>query len=108
MESFQEAGKSYIALFVVPTNRLLQAKDVEARAYNKFFSIAVLEDVEEKLSTFTYSPFDVVVFEKICMSRLYVLDKGKQFITDCPDMVVIGTGDVKHSYRGWKLTQTRD
>ena len=69
MESFQEAGKICIALFVVPIHRLLQAKDVEATAYYKLFSIAILED------DLLIHLFNVVVFEKICMFDLYVLDK---------------------------------
>ena len=54
-EYFQKLG--YNVLFVVPTNRLLQEKEVEATTYNKFFSIAVHEDVGEKLPKFDYSPF---------------------------------------------------
>ena len=34
-EYFQKMGKN--VLFVVPTNRLLQEKEVEATTYNKFF-----------------------------------------------------------------------
>ena len=46
-EFFQKMGKN--VLFVVPTKRLLQEKEVEATTYNKFFSIAVHEAVGEKL-----------------------------------------------------------
>ena len=92
-EYFQKMGKN--VLFVVPTNRLLQEKEVEATTYNKFFSIAVHEDVGEKLPAFDYSPFNVVVFDEVYMSNLYVLDKVRQFIQENPDIIVIGTGDVK-------------
>ena len=92
-EYFQKMGKN--VLFVVPTNRLLQEKEVEATTYNKFFSIAVHEDVGEKLPAFDYSPFNVVVFDEVYMSNLYVLDKVRRFIQENPDIIVIGTGDVK-------------
>ena len=65
-------GKSYIAeyfskldknvLFVVPTNRLLQEKQVEATTYNRFFSIAV--DAGEKLPPYDHSSFDVICLMK--------------------------------------------
>ena len=87
---FPETGKSYIGehfqkmgknvLFVVPTNRLLQEKEVEATTYNKFFSIAVHEDVGKKLPQFDYSSFDIIVFDEIYMSNLYVSDKVRQSI----------------------------
>ena len=92
-EYFQKVGKN--VLFVVPTNRLLQEKEVEATTYNKIFSISVHEDVGEKLPAFDYSPFNVVVFDEVYMSNLYVLDKVRRFIQENPDIIVIGTGDVK-------------
>ena len=94
-EYFQKMGKNL--LFVVPTNRLLKEKEVEATTYNKFFSIAVHEDVGEKLPAFDYSPFNVVVFDEVYMSNLYVLDKVRRLIKENPDIIVIGTGDVKQS-----------
>ena len=92
-EYFQKMGKN--ALFVVPTSRLLTEKDVEAATYNKFFSIAVHENKGEKLPAFDYSPFNVVVFDEVYMSNLYVLDKVKQCIKNSPDIIAIGMGDVK-------------
>ena len=102
---FAGSGKSYIGeyfqkmaknvLFVVPTNRLLQEKEVEATTYNKVFSIAVHDDVGEKLPQFDYSSFDIIVFDEIYMSNLYVVDKVGQFIKNNPDKIVIATGDVK-------------
>ena len=92
-EYFQNMGKN--VLFVVPTNRLLQEKEVEATTYNKFSSIAVHDDVGEKLPQFDYSSFDIIVFDEIYMSNLYVLDKVGQFIKNNPDKIVIATGDVK-------------
>ena len=92
-EYFQKLG--YNVLFVVPTNRLLQEKQVEATTYNKFFSIAVHQDVGEKLPQFDYSSYDIVVFDEIYMSNLYVLNKVRLFIQDNPDKMVVATGDVK-------------
>ena len=87
-EYFQKMGKN--ASFVVPTSRLLQET-----TYNKFFNIAVHEDLGEKLPAFDYSPKKVVVFDEVYMSNLYVLDKVRRFIKENPDIIVIGTGDVK-------------
>ena len=82
-------------MFVVPTNRLLLEKEVNATTCNKFFSIAVHEDVGEKLPQFDYSNYDIIVFDEIYMCNLYVLDKVRQFINSNPDKMVIATGDVK-------------
>ena len=102
---FAGSGKSYIGeyfrklgynvLFVVPTNRLLQEKEVEATTYNKFFSIAVQQDAGEKLPYFDYSSYDIIVFDEIYMSNLYVLNKVRLFMQNNPDKMVVATGDVK-------------
>ena len=92
-EYFRKKGKNL--LFAVPTKRILQEKEVEATTYNKFFSIRVHEDVGEKLPAFDYSPFNVVVFDEVYTSNLYVLDEARRLIKDNPVIIVIGTGDVK-------------
>ena len=92
-EYFQKLG--YNVLFVVPTNRLLQEKEVEATTYNKFFSIAVQQDASEKLPSFDYSSYDIIVFDEIYMSNLYVLNKVRLFMQNNPDKMVVATGDVK-------------
>ena len=92
-EYFQKLG--YNVLFVVPTNRLLQEKGVAATTYNKFFSIAVHEDVGEKLPQFDYSNYDIIVFDEIYMSSLYVLDKVRSFIKSSTEKIVVATGDVE-------------
>ena len=111
-------GKSYIGeyfqkmncnvLFVVPTNRLLQEKEVEATTYNKFFSIAVHEDAGEKLPQYDYSPFDIIVFDEIYMANLYVLNKVRLFIQNNPDKIVVATGDVKQLQGVEILTNCQD
>ena len=105
-EYFQKLG--YNVLFVVPTNRLLQEKEVNATTYNKFFSIAVHEDVGEKLPQFDYSNYDIIVFDEIYMCNLYVLDKVRQFINSNPDKMVIATGDVKQLQGVEVLTNCQD
>ena len=92
-EYFQKLG--YNVLFVVPTHRLLQEKEVEAKTYNKFFSIAVQQDAGEKLPSFDYSSYDIIVFDEIYMSNLYVLNKVRLFMQNNPDKMVVATGDVK-------------
>ena len=111
-------GKSYIGeyfqtmnynvLFLVPTNRLLQEKEVEATTYNNCFSIAVHEDVGEKLPIYDYSPFDVIVFDEIYMSNLYVLNKVRLFIQNNPDKIVVATGDVKQLQGVEVMTNCQD
>ena len=92
-EYFQKLG--YNVLFVVPTNRLLQETEVEATTYNKFFSIAVHQDAGEKLPYFDYSSYDIIVFDEIYMSNLYVSNKGRLLLQGNPDKMVVATGDVK-------------
>ena len=105
-DHFQKLG--YNVLFVVPTNRLLQEKEVEATTYNKFFSIAVHEDVGEKLPQFDYSNYDIIVFDEIYMSSLYVLDKVRSFIKSNTEKIVVATGDVKQLQGVEVLTNCQD
>ena len=115
---FAGSGKSYIGeyfqkmnynvLFVVPTNRLLQEKEVEATTYNKFFSIAVHEDAGERLPQFDYSPYDIIVFDEIYMANLYVLNKVWLFIQNNPDKIVVATGDVKQLQGVEVMTNCQD
>ena len=49
----------------------------------------------EKLPYFDYSSYDIIVFDEIYMSNLYVLNKGRLFIQGNPDKMVVATGDVK-------------
>ena len=105
-EYFQKLG--YNVLFVVPTNRLLQEKEVEATTYNKLFSIAVHEDVGEKLPQFDYSNYDIIVFDEIYMSSLYVLDNVRSFIKSNTEKIVVATGDVKQLQGVEVLTNCQD
>ena len=76
-------GKSFIGenfckmnkcvLSVVPANRLLQEKEVEAVTYNKFFSISV--EVGEKLPPFDHSCYDVIVVDEIFMVNMSILNR---------------------------------
>ena len=49
----------------------------------------------EKSPQCDYTDFDIIVFDEIFMSNLYVLDKVRQFIKNSPDKIVVATGDVK-------------
>ena len=80
----------------MPTNRFLQEKDAGATTYNKFFSIAVHEDVGEKLPAFDDSPFNSMwrcLTRFICQICMYWIrsDGSLKKIL----IIVIGTGDVK-------------
>ena len=118
---FPGTGKSYIGqyfqkmnnnvLFVVPTNRQLQEiqdKGIEATTYNKFFSIAVHEDVGEKIPIYDYSPYDVVVFDEIYMLNLYTLNKVWQFMENNTHIIRIATGDVKQLEGVETMTNCQD
>ena len=112
---FPGTGKSYIGEYfqkmnknVLFVNRLLQEKEVEATTYNKSFSIAVHEDVGEKLPQYDYSPYDIIVFDEIYMSNLYVLNKVRLFIMNNPDKIVIATGDVKQLQGIEAMTNCQD
>ena len=118
---FPGTGKSYIGqhfqkmnknvLFVVPTNRQLQEiqdKGIEATTYNKFFSIAVHEDVGEKLPIYDYSPYDVIVFDEIYMLNLYTLNKVWQFMENNTHIIRIATGDVKQLEGVETMTNCQD
>ena len=98
-------------LFVVPTNRQLQEiqdKGIEATTYNKFFSIAVHEDVGEKLPIYDYSPYDVIVFDEIYMLNFYTLNKVWQFMENNTHIIRIATGDVKQLEGVETMTNCQD
>ena len=80
-------------LFVVPTNRLLQEKEVDAVTYNKFFSISV--EVGEKLPPFDHSCYDVIVFDEIFMVNMNILNRIRLFCLRNTDKIRIATGDTK-------------
>ena len=85
-EYFQKLG--YNVVFVVPTNGLLQEKEVEATTY-------IHQDVGQKLPQLDYSSYEIIVFDEIYMSNLYVLDKVRLFIQNNPDKIVAAPGDVR-------------
>ena len=100
---FAGSGKSYIGqhfnkmdkkvLFVVPHNRLSQEIQGDAITLNKFFSIPI--DKEDRLPIFDHSEFDVIVFDEIYMSPLFILNKIREFVNNHPEKIIIGAGDCK-------------
>ena len=109
-------GKSYIAeylpkldknvLFVVPTNRLLEEKQVEATTYNKFFSIAV--DAGENHPPYDHSSFDVICFDEVYMANRFIMNKVRLFCLKNPDKIIIGTGDTKQLQSVEVITNCQD
>ena len=61
--------------FVVPANRQLQEKEVDAVTYNKFFLIPV--EVGEKLPPFDHSCYDVIVFDEIFIVNINILYRNE-------------------------------
>ena len=57
-------------LFVVPHSRLSQEIEGDATTYNMFFRIPVHK--EDELPEFHHSNFDVIFFDEIYMTNLYI------------------------------------
>ena len=89
-EHFQQMGTNVI--FVVPTDRLYKKRMWKQQPIAGFSALLFMKIFGETLPVFDYYAFNVVVFDEIYMSNLYVLDKGKQFIKDNPDILLIGNG----------------
>ena len=100
---FAGSGKSYIGqylnkmgynvLFVVPHNRLSQEIEGEATTLNMFFSIPVHKG--DELPCFDHSDFNVIFFDEIFMSNIYIYNKIREFVKNNPDKIIIGAGDTK-------------
>ena len=100
---FAGSGKSYIGqylnkmgynvLFVVPHNRLSQEIEGEATTLNMFFSIPVNKG--DDLPCFDHSDFNVIFFDEIFMSNIYIYNKIREFVKNNPNKIIIGAGDTK-------------
>ena len=102
-EYFQKMG--YNVLFVVPHNRLAQEISCEAVTLNKFFSIPV--DKGDSLPLYYHDDYNVIVFDEIYMSNMFVLNKVRQFALNHPEKIIIGTGDTKQLPPIQDLTNTQ-
>jgi hypothetical protein len=95
------SGKSYVCekmkarghsvLFVCPTNVLVQNYKECGVTVNKFFSMSV--EIDDFMSKFDSSGYDVIVFDEIYMSCILKLRKIKQYSESNPDKIIIATGD---------------
>ena len=100
---FAGSGKSYIGqylnkmgynvLFVVPHNRLSQEIEGEATTLNMFFSIPVHKG--DDLPCFDHSDYNVIFFDEIFMSNIYIYNKIREFVKNNPKKIIIGAGDTK-------------
>ena len=100
---FAGSGKSYIGqylnkmgynvLFVVPHNRLSQEIEGKATTLNMFFSIPVNKG--DDLPCFDHSDYNVIFFDEIFMSNIYIYNKIREFVKNNPDKIIIGAGDTK-------------
>ena len=112
---FPGAGKSFIGqyfqklgykvLFVVPHNRLSQQIEGKATTLNMFFSIPVNKG--DDLPSFDHSPFNVIFFDEIFMSNMYIYNKIREFVKKNPDKIIIGAGDTKQLPSIQALTNTQ-
>ena len=115
---FAGSGKSYIGqylnkmgynvLFVVPHNRLSQEIEGKATTLNMFFSIPVNKG--DDLPCFDHSDFNVIFFDEIFMSNIYIYNKIREFVKNNPDKIIIGAGDTKQlpPINGLTNTQPHD
>ena len=112
---FAGSGKSYIGqylnkmgynvLFVVPHNRLSQEIEGEATTLNMFFSIPVNKG--DDLPCFDHSDFNVIFFDEIFMSNIYIYNKIREFVKNNPGKIIIGAGDTKQLQPINDLTNTQ-
>ena len=112
---FAGSGKSYIGqylnkmgynvLFVVPHNRLSQEIEGEATTLNMFFSIPVNKG--DDLPCFDHSDFNVIFFDEIFMSNIYIYNKIREFVKNNPDKIIVGAGDTKQLQPINDLTNTQ-
>ena len=112
---FAGSGKSYIGqylnkmgynvLFVVPHNRLSQEIEGKATTLNMFFSIPVHKG--DDLPCFDHSAFNVIFFDEIFMSNIYIYNKIREFVKNNPEKIIIGAGDTKQLQPINDLTNTQ-
>ena len=112
---FAGSGKSYIGqylnkmgynvLFVVPHNRLSQEIEGKATTLNMFFSIPVNKG--DDLPCFDHSDYNVIFFDEIFMSNIYIYNKIREFVKNNPDKIIIGAGDTKQLQPINDLTNTQ-
>ena len=112
---FAGSGKSYIGqylnkmgnnvLFVVPHNRLSQEIEGKATTLNMFFSIPVHKG--DDLPCYDHSEYNVIFFDEIFMSNIYIYNKIREFVKNNPDKIIIGAGDTKQLPPKNDLTNTQ-
>ena len=95
----------YNVLTVVPHNRLSQEIEGKATTLNMFFSIPVNKG--DDLPCFDHSAYDVIFFDEIFMSNIYIYNKIRQFVKNNPDKIIIGAGDTKQLQPINDLTNTQ-
>ena len=95
----------YNVLTVVPHNRLSQEIEGKATTLNMFFSIPVHKG--DDLPCFDHSDFNVIFFDEIFMSNIYIYNKIREFVKNNPDKIIIGAGDTKQLQPINDLTNTQ-
>ena len=95
----------YNVLFVVPHNRLSQEIEGKATTLNMFFSIPVHKG--DDLPCFDHSDYNVIFFDEIFMSNIYIYNKIREFVKNNSDKIIIGAGDTKQLQPINDLTNTQ-
>ena len=112
---FAGSGKSYIGqyfknmnkkvLFVVPHNRLSQEIDGDTATYNMFLRIPVHKG--DELPEYDHSQYNVIFFDEIYMTNLFIYSKVLHFIEKKENKIIIGAGDTKQLEPINDLTNTQ-
>ena len=95
----------YNVLTVVPHNRLSQEIEGKATTLNMFFSIPVNKG--DDLPCYDHSDYNVIFFDEIFMSNIYIYNKIREFVKNNPDKIIIGAGDTKQLQPINDLTNTQ-
>ena len=100
------ADRGYRAIFVTPTNKLLQEFEGDALTINNFVGISLGSTY---LAPFGYSDYDVLVFDEIYFSGRNTYWRIKQFVEENEGQTaIIATGDAKQLKPVQELTNTKD
>ena len=95
----------YKVLFVVPHYRLSQEIQGKATTLNMLFSIPVHKG--DDLPCFDHSDYNVIFFDEIFMSNIYIYNKIRELVKNNPDKIIIGAGDTKQLPPVNDLTNTQ-
>jgi hypothetical protein len=81
----------YNVLMVCPTRKLSREYKGFGVTAHKFFGLGIINN--EKITSFDYTSYNVVVFDEIYFLSVRLLAQIKKFCENNPDILVVATGD---------------